>query len=720
MPVQRIRLPSAGALIWFLAPAKNYAMTSHTRRIPSIWLAAIPLVATLAAAMLGWALGGAQTLDVGTPADGPYVAEFFDRESAAGESYRWSKTDAWVRLPAVRAPWMLTLRMAGRPGGVDVALRVDGRALPSFSVKPLEIRRYRVLVGPGVHPSELTEVVFGAQAERTPADGRRLAVLVESVIAQPNSAVPDIPPLPTALALGALALAGWALLALSGAGLGAATVVSTVLGIGLAAAWTVARLEVGPYLPGAAVAAVAGAGLLGGLRVGWRGSLDGPQLAGLVAAAAGVAPLALLLSGQADPGLPPLLQALLVPLGLGALLARGDAGRALGALALLAGLAAAALLLSGSLTEADVGTPFHALHRAGARLWFGTLPLYNVAGLDANPFAPTFSGPPALAALALPFATTPYPQAIVAWRAAAIAALLASWIVLVRAYGARPAAALGLLLLAVAPTFAALAEGQAAPLLLLLLALGLYALRRGRDDLLGACVGAAAALSPPALLLLGFALAQRRWRALGFAAASFALLALGGLLVAGWPAHAIYLGDVAPALAQSTAWPLNQSLHAFTARLLEPDQLGLRPLGTPQAQRAGWLAALALLALTAWLSRRRDQAELGYALWLAALLLAAPVAWAPELILLALPLLVLVAAADGRVAWPSVACAALGVALLALADPLALSDEVLRGRFWGLALSAGTAAALLVYAAVALASLPTHDERPTTNVAGSS
>lgn len=677
----------------------------------SWWLAAVPLLATLAALWLGWLYGGDQSLDVGTPADEPYVAGFYDREESGGASYRWSQSDPSVQLPAVRAPSLLVVRMAGRPEGVGVALRVGARALPPFDVKPLEIRRYRVLLGPTAHAEDLARIVFGAQAERTPADARRLAVLVESVTAQPLVGAPDAPPLPTLLALAAVALAAWALLRLSGAGPFAATALSTALGVALAAAWYSSRLFVGPYLPAAGVAAVAGAGLLGGLRAGVRGErVDAAQLVGCLAAAAGLVPLTLILAGQAAPEGGTLAQALLVPLGIGLVFGRGRGAVALGALIIAAAGVAAALTLAPLLPEADVGTPFHALHRAASRLWFGTMPLYNTVALAANPFANTFSGPPALAALALPTVALPYAQALLAWRLAGIALLLAAGLLLLRAYDRRlrswPAAGLGLLLLTLGPLFAALGEGRAAPLFVLLAAAGLLALRRGRDAALGACLGCAAALSPVALVLLGFPLVQRRWRALAGALLGFALVTAAALLVAGWPAHAVYGAQVAPALPLSTPWPQNQSLHAFLHRLLAPEQLALRPASGGTAQLVGWALAAALLALTAWLSRRGAlPADRGYALWLVLLLVAAPVTWAPEHALLLVPLFI----AQRRSAatpWPAAACLALGVALLAHGDPLALYDGVPRGVFWQLALSTQLYGALLVYMAAMLAARP--------------
>jgi hypothetical protein len=495
------------------------------------------------------------------------------------------------------------------------------------------------------------------------------------------------------------------------------------------------RLFVGPYLPAAAVAMIAGTLLLAGLRAGVRGErVDAAQLVACLAAAAGLMPLTLLVTGLAAWGGAALAQALLTPLGLALLYAYGRAGSApdrrpqarygadephrlslvspvavplwlrgpalprfLGALALAVALVGAGLVLRPLLPEADPGTPFHALHRAVSRLWFGTLPLYNTVALAANPFANTFGGPPVLAAALLPLAALRYAAALLAWRLLGIVLVLAAALLLLRAYRlplrSWPAAGLVLLLLAFGPLTQALAEGRVTPLLLLLAAGGLYALLRGRDATLGACLGVAGALHPPMLLLLGFPLAQRRWRAL----AAFVLAIAASLLVAGWPAHQVYLAHVAPALALSTPWPQNQSLPAFVHRLLVPEQLALRPAGGGLAGLAALILSLALLALTAWLTwRGRLGPDRAYALWLVAALLAAPVTWAPEHALLLVALFVPLAASGGT-PWPAAACYALGVALLAHGDPLALHGDVARGPFWQLALSAQLYGALVVY-----------------------
>ncbi|HWQ13595.1 MAG TPA: glycosyltransferase 87 family protein, partial [Roseiflexaceae bacterium] len=238
-----------------------------------------------------------------------------------------------------------------------------------------------------------------------------------------------------------------------------------------------------------------------------------------------------------------------------------------------------------------------------------------------------------------------------------------------------------------------------------------------------------------------FPLARGRWRALAAALGGFALLWLAAVLVAGLPAHAVYLAQVAPALAASTAWVENQSLPGFVHRLLAPAQLALRPASQPAAGLVALGAALALLALTAWMTRRGGgmREDLALGLWIIAALLAAPVTWASEYALLLVPLFQALALAgrwhvgalapwhvpdrdQRRVApthlgdvqtfersnlqllpWPAAACYTLGLALVAWADPRALYDGELRGPFWQLALSAPLYGALLLYAALALA-----------------
>ncbi|MEN9938157.1 MAG: hypothetical protein RLZZ387_4736 [Chloroflexota bacterium] len=700
------------------------ASNLRARAVRELVSAALPFIVALAVAWGGWALGGGQRLDVGAAWDGPYVDAFYDREEFAGESYRWSKTDAAVRMPAVRAPAELEIRMAGRPGGVPLALVVDGLRMPEFDVAPLEFRRYRVLLPPVPHASDTSTIVFGAEAQRTPQDGRRLAVLVESVGARPLSGPPDAPPLPTLLSLLVFALALWAVLRLGGGGPALASAGAALLTLGLGAAWGGARLYVGPYLPAAATAALAGGALVAGLRLGvGRREAGAPAIAATVAAAAGVIPLTLALAGQEELGAASAAAALLFPLGLALTRLRGRAMTAVGTFAVLLAVAAAGAGLLAILGERDHGTAFHALHRAASRLWFGTMPLYNTTALAANPFASTFAGPPALAVLALPLVALPYASALVAWRLVSAALVLVSLALLLRAYRlpllSWRAAALALLPLTLGPLIAALDEGRVSPLLLLLLSGGLLALSRGHDAALGVCFGAAAALHPPLLLLLGFLLAQRRWRALGAALAALALVTAAAVLVVGWPAHAVYVAAVTPGLLQSTGWVGNQSLHGFVHRLLAPEQLALRPAGGQNALAVAVGAALGLLALTAWLARRGGlRPDFAFGLWVTAALLVAPVTWAAEHVLLLLPLCIVAAGmSDGAsglgetragtagplLPWPALACLALGVALIAHGDPVGLADEVARGRFWGLALSSQLYGALLLYVAVVIA-----------------
>jgi hypothetical protein len=688
-----------------------------TAGIGRLWILALSPVVALAAVWLGWVFGQSQRLDVGTPADGAFVQGFFDREQFGGETYRWSKTDATAQLPVVGSPALLTIRMAGRPGGVPVTLEVGRRSFPTFQVTPLELRRYQVLLGPALHPWDLVTVVFGAQAERTDADGRRLAVLVESLAARPLATPVDAPPLSAMVSLPLLALAVGATLRLGGMSLREAVLASTLLGAGLAGAWTGWRLAVGPFLPAAATIAVAGAALLGSLRLALRGqAATAPALFGALAAAGGLWPLMRLLAGQALLDTALLVQALLVPFGLAVIASRGRMRTALGASILVLALLGTVFGQRAALVEADPGTPFHALHRAASRLWFGTLPLYNITALAANPFANTFDGPPAQALLALPLVGLPYSAALLAWRVVGVVLVLCAALLAGRALRVPlrswTAAGFALLLLLFGPLWLALVEGQIAPLLLLLLAASLYLLVRGHDGLVGICLGVLLALAPPTLLLLVGALVRRRWRMLVGALAGVVAVGSVSIAVAGWPVHRVYLEQVAPALLLSTPWPQNQSINAVVQRLLAPDVLALRPAAPGVPLSVGWLAAGLVLLHAAWHTRRRRiPATWAFGSWLGALLLVAPVVWASEHTLLLLPLFLLLGAAarsnsqaTSALPWPVLACVALGVALLAHGDPLALHDDVLRGAFWQLALSAQFFGAVLVYAGLVGAS----------------
>jgi arabinofuranan 3-O-arabinosyltransferase len=205
-----------------------------------------------------------------------------------------------------------------------------------------------------------------------------------------------------------------------------------------------------------------------------------------------------------------------------------------------------------------------------------------------------------------------------------------------------------LLVLAGSPLHGMLVLGQIYGILLVGLAAGWIAERRGRPVLAAVLYGITVALKPSLAPVLLLALAQRRWvplRAGLLAAAGATLL---GVLVAG-PASGltwlrIAFGEGVPDSVD------NASLPGLSTRF------GLTPL-------PGMLLGAAVLVGTLlWCARNRDRIDpAGTAPWaaLAAGLLFAPIAWHNYLLLLVPGVLVL--AAQGRRA---AAAAALAVALV--------------------------------------------------------
>jgi glycosyl transferase family 87 len=197
------------------------------------------------------------------------------------------------------------------------------------------------------------------------------------------------------------------------------------------------------------------------------------------------------------------------------------------------------------------------------------------------------------------------------------------------------------------------AQCQATVLLLLVLAM--RSLERGKDRAAGAALAIAVLLRIFPVIMFGYLVMRRRWRALGFAIAGLAIgaaitIALVGLRIALDFRIAIAFITGYGYLLQSS----NIALHAFITRLF------IYSVGVPLPE---WLdlarrviepaCEIALLGLTLLMSKSPpdspDSDSRVFSLWIVTTILLAPTAWLHYLMLLFIPYAQIISAsASGR------------------------------------------------------------------------
>lgn len=192
--------------------------------------------------------------------------------------------------------------------------------------------------------------------------------------------------------------------------------------------------------------------------------------------------------------------------------------------------------------------------------------------------------------------------------------------------------------------------GQMNGVLVGLMAVSLALALKQRDVWAGGFVALAAVLKISPIIMLGFFIAQRRWRALlGAGLMGFGLLSMM-VIFTGWDAVAHFVTQVLPAVGRGSAAFPNQSVLGALYRFSVPltaiqssDAIGDYP-----AIRAVWLAsAIGVMTLTWWLTARaqltnRSQVALGLSVFIVAGLLAGGLTWDHYLLWLALPVIVLI------------------------------------------------------------------------------
>lgn len=291
------------------------------------------------------------------------------------------------------------------------------------------------------------------------------------------------------------------------------------------------------------------------------------------------------------------------------------------------------------------------------------LPLYDLEGLRANQFSEWYKYPPLMAGLLRPLALLDVDTARNAWRVFLTLCLLGAAYMTIHTFNNHPLSldsgqspapqppvlplaflfapttiALLVLTFVFRPAIDAINLGQPDPLILLLMVTTLAALRSGHPLLSGIPLALAVALKLYPGLLALYLLVKREWQALAGFAAALAGWGLLGIFLAS-PADSItYATQVLPSTSGTTAWPANQTIAGFFARLFTdrfyrlepfPDDLELRSL---LLKIITYASAALVLGLTLWLSRKpaaRSTAaySLGFCLVMTASIFVLPVAW---------------------------------------------------------------------------------------------
>ena len=274
---------------------------------------------------------------------------------------------------------------------------------------------------------------------------------------------------------------------------------------------------------------------------------------------------------------------------------------------------------------------------------------------------PAFIYPPAFSLLVAPLGLLVDGVAAGVWLLAMQAALAAAAVIVVRSLRPGPATITGIaaLTLTFFPLWVDAIQGQANLLVLLLTVAGIVGVLRGRSYA-GLALGAAAALKLVPLLLLGWLLVERRWRALGYMLGGATLVTAAGAAVR--PGDTVtFLTRVLPQLSHGTGFYDNQSLNGVLTRLLAANPYTQPWFALPW--EPALLVALAGLLAGLWLFRSRGLSHFDRAFCALPLLpLLSSVTWEHHLVML-LPLLWLVVDRLQRLGWPRVETATLGFLL---------------------------------------------------------
>jgi len=291
-------------------------------------------------------------------------------------------------------------------------------------------------------------------------------------------------------------------------------------------------------------------------------------------------------------------------------------------------------------------TDLPSYHYAGAALLerldpYNTDTLGDLAGRRVLPYV----YPPLLAILWMPLAKLPLEVVHVIFQILSLIALFACIKTALDLTGAEKplswafAAGCALLFTMGQSVYVNIHHGAISIFITLLIFLFFKRLHEGGDISAGALLALACGIKALPVLLLLYLLIKKRYRALGSALVTGAVLLGASILIVGWEIHWRFIADVAPQLSFSSHsnlgydavfHPENQSINGFMSRVV----CG----GNTVCPWIIGVMCIAVLIPVAWMAgRRRSTGAAESCAVIMALLLVSPITWFHHQILLILP-----------------------------------------------------------------------------------
>ncbi|NTW01073.1 MAG: glycosyltransferase family 39 protein [Oscillochloris sp.] len=200
--------------------ATRYTSAGSAKRgwlVSTMWLLTVAMVAiSLSLALLH---PEPETINVGTPGDGYFLANFYPAEVNGESSYRWSGLGARLLIPAVyQRPAMITMRLQGanfaQPEDLRLSVEQPGQIPAAFKIST-GWRVYQLLLPPSTSTTSFgDQTAINLVAPLTAPssnDPRPLGFVLDSVKLRYLGLAPLIPPITRALVLTwMLGIIGWA------------------------------------------------------------------------------------------------------------------------------------------------------------------------------------------------------------------------------------------------------------------------------------------------------------------------------------------------------------------------------------------------------------------------------------------------------------------------------------------------------------------------------